>query len=109
MSAVGRSQHADGAALRRDARQRLDQRLRAGPHDDSFRRGAVPARGGSLEPGERRSGRQPAPDVGPKIGQGIGVRIDPGRNVDPRLRRIGREPARDVERAAVIGEGRKFR
>ena len=55
--AVGRSQHADGA-VRREPRQRLDQRLRARAGDDGLRRGAVPARGGRLE--AQRARRPPA-------------------------------------------------
>ena len=65
---------------------------------------AVTLRGGGLELRKRAALGQPRPRFGLKIGQGIGVRIDAGREIDPGLGRAGRELAGDFERAAVIGE-----
>ena len=101
---VGRPKHAD-AFRWQQARQRLDELLRARGGDDMGRRGgAVPRRGGRFEPGEAFAVRQPRPGFRFERGQGIGMRIDSCGEVDPRLRRVGHKTARDGEIAAVIGQ-----
>ena len=65
---------------------------------------AVTPRRGGLEPRKRAAFGQARPRLGLKIGEGIGVWIDAGREIDPGLGRLGREPPGDFERAAVIGE-----
>ena len=85
-AAVGAPQRA-GLAARQDVGERLDERLRAGPGDHAFRRRAVTPRRGGLELCQRFRFGQARPRLGLKSGQGIGVRIDAGREVDPRLGR----------------------
>ena len=86
MLRIGRPDDGD-PRCRHQARQELDQRLRAGRGDD--RRGiadAVPARGGGEQGLFVLARRQARPDLRRQVGHGIGNGIDAGREIDPGLR-----------------------
>ena len=61
-AAVGRPQHADGAA-RNDPGQRLDERLRAGARDHHSGGRAIAGGGRGLELGQRSAPGQPRPEL----------------------------------------------
>ena len=82
----------------------MDERLRAGTRDYACSGRAVTLRRGGLEPRQRAAFGQSRPCFWPKIGQGIGVRIDARREIDPGFGRSRRELTGDFKRAAVIGE-----
>ena len=89
MLGVGRPDDGD-PRCRHQARQELDQRLRAGRGDDgrgiARRRSGAPRR--RAAPARPRA-RQAGPVSRRQVGHGIGDGIDAGRQIDPGLRRVG--------------------
>ncbi len=98
---IGRADHRD-ATPRHEARQGLDQDLRAGCRRDMVRaRRAVGGCGDALQACEVVGGWQAVKGAGFEGRQRVGHRIDAGREVDPRLGRIRKRPARRAEIAAM--------